>query len=236
MRKRDLLRFYEILAVLERKVGGTRKLADCTGHGDWPRRGVYFFQEPGEVRSDTGQQVLRIVRVGTHALRAGQKSTLWSRLKAHKGASRDAGGNHRGSVFRKHLGKSLIRRNHLEYPHWGKGSSAPRSITNAERPLEQTVSRVLGKMPFLWLAVEDEPGPKSIRAYIERNSIALLSNYCKSPLDPPSRDWLGRWSESEEIKQSGLWNCTHVEEHYGPEFLDVLESSVNAMRTDESRE
>ena len=40
-------------------------------------------------------------------------------------------------------------------------------------------------MPFLWLAVNDSVGPHSDRAKIERNSIALLSNYEKSPLDPP---------------------------------------------------
>ena len=36
----------------------------------WPARGVYFFREAGESRSDTGEG-LRVVRVGTHALKAG---------------------------------------------------------------------------------------------------------------------------------------------------------------------
>ncbi len=225
----DLQRFYEILDNLEHKVGGTRKLSDCEKKTGWPDRGIYFFQEPSEERTQTGDG-LRIVRVGSHALQAGQNSTLWSRLYAHKGSSRDSGGKHRGSVFRKHIGKSLICRDHLEYPHWGKGSSAPRLITRAERPLEQEVSKILGSMPFLWLAIEDEPGPKSMRAYIERNSIALLSNYFKPPLDPPSRDWLGRWCDRENIRKSGLWNSDHVEKHYNLEFLDILESSVNAMR------
>ena len=29
-------------------------------------------------------------------------------------------------------------------------------------------------MPFLWFAIDDAPGPKSLRGYVERNSIALL--------------------------------------------------------------
>jgi hypothetical protein len=38
----------------------------------------------------------------------------------------------------------------------------------------------------LWLSVDDEPGPQSLRGCIERNAIALLSNYGKLPIDPPS--------------------------------------------------
>ena len=41
----DTLRFYELLAKLERRVGGTRVLADCTGGMRWPKRGLYFFFE-----------------------------------------------------------------------------------------------------------------------------------------------------------------------------------------------
>jgi hypothetical protein len=50
----------------------------------WPARGVYFFREAGESRSDTGEG-LRVVRVGTHALKAGGSTTLWSPLSTHRG-------------------------------------------------------------------------------------------------------------------------------------------------------
>lgn len=33
----------------------TRALADCRGRLKWPSRGVYFFHETGENRSDTGE-------------------------------------------------------------------------------------------------------------------------------------------------------------------------------------
>ena len=47
------------------------------------------------------------------------------------------------------------------------------------------MSTVIGAMPFLWLAVDDEPGAESLRGDIERNAIALLSNFGKQPVDPP---------------------------------------------------
>jgi hypothetical protein len=38
---------------------------------------VYFFRESSEDRSDTGEGP-RVVRVGTHALKAGARTTLWT--------------------------------------------------------------------------------------------------------------------------------------------------------------
>ena len=77
-------------------------------------------------------------------------------------------------------------------------------------------------MPFLWLNIDDEAGPASRRGYIERNAIALLSNYAKPPLDPPSPTWLGRHSDRERVRASGLWNSNHVDEPYDPRFLDLI--------------
>jgi hypothetical protein len=105
----DLLRFYRFLGALEERLGGTRALAQCTGKMSWPRRGVYFFTEEGEGRSDTGGGP-RIVRVGTHALKAGAQTTLWNRLSQHRGVVRSGGGNHRGSIFRLIVGTALIER------------------------------------------------------------------------------------------------------------------------------
>ena len=82
-------------------------------------------------------------------------------------------------------------------------------------------------MPFLWLDVDDAPGPGSRRACIERNAIALLSGYAESVLDPPSPGWLGRHSDREPVRRSGLWNNRHVDENYDPSFLDVLEERVD---------
>ena len=57
-RLHDLIRFYDILDVLAERIGGPRILAECTGRMRWPERGVYFFQECGENRSDSGTFLL----------------------------------------------------------------------------------------------------------------------------------------------------------------------------------
>ena len=224
----DLKRFYSSLALLEKRLGGVRRLSDCSGRMKWPARGIYFFRETDEVRADTGDGS-RIVRVGTHALKTGSKTKLWSRLRQHKGITRSGGGNHRGSIFRLIVGTALIKRDGFDYPSWGKGGSAPREVTKRERPLERTVSMVIGDMPFLWLAIEDEPGPESQRGYVERNAIALLSNYGRHPIDPPSPSWLGHHCNREKVRTSGLWNSNHVDEAYDPAFLDIMARLIDEM-------
>lgn len=73
----------------------------------WPKHGVYFFMEDGEVRSGSGS-LLRIVRVGTHALTASSRTTLWKRLSQHKGERKSGDGNHRESIFRFLVGSTLV--------------------------------------------------------------------------------------------------------------------------------
>jgi hypothetical protein len=224
--REHLVTFYSILRDLEAALGGARYLANCSGRMAWPTRGVYFFRESGEDRTDTGRGP-RIVRVGTHALRTGARTKLWTRLSQHKGQSASGGGNHRGSIFRLIVGAALIQRDGLEFPTWGDGNTAQRSIRDSELALEREVSHVIGAMPFLWLPIEDEAGPDSRRGYVERNAIALLSNYKKPPLDPPSQDWLGRCSDRERVWSSGLWNSDHIDETYDPKFLDKLNDLVS---------
>jgi hypothetical protein len=81
-------------------------------------------------------------------------------------------------------------------------------------------------MPFIWVAIDDDRGPYSLRGYIEGNSIALLSNYRKPALDPPSRHWLGRHCGQKEISEGGLWNSNQMDEPYDPGFLDILDRFV----------
>lgn len=229
----DIQQFYHVLDELERRVGGKRTLAEAHGHMDWPNRGVYFFFKPDEQRTTSGTGP-RVTRVGTHALKAGSKSTLWRRLAMHRGTlggSNPGGGNHRGSVFRLHVGTALKARDNWPdsvASQWGAGSSAKRPIREREHPLERAVSDHIRRMPFLWLAIGDDPGPNSLRGYIERNSIALLSNYTAagSPIDPPSRGWLGLSAANDAIRRSGLWNVNHVGDSHEPTFLDLFERQL----------
>jgi hypothetical protein len=225
-RREDLDRFYRIIASLRERCQGFRCLKECTRKSGWPGLGVYFFFENHEFRE--GGSTLRVVRVGTHAVSANSRTTLWNRLHTHRGAS-SGGGNHRGSIFRKRVGEALLRIR--TYPpsiaaSWGIDNSAPKTTRLAELPLERDVSVVIGAMPFLWLEVNDAPGAGSDRAYLERNCIALLSNFGKEPIDKPSECWLGLQSPQETIRLSGLWNTNHVRDGYTPAFLDVLQKYV----------
>jgi len=218
-------RFYEILEELEQRSFGIHRLADCHAQLQWPQRGVYFFMENGEIRKDSGSGP-RIVRVGTHALKSGSKSTLWRRLSQHKGQVRSHGGNHRGSIFRLVVGTALIKRDELEYPSWGRDSNASSEVRDYEKPLERRVSEVIGNMQVLCLAVEDQPGPDSMRGFIERNSISLISNHNRNAIDPPSTSWLGYDCDRQKMQSSGLWNTRHVDEECDPSFLDIMETLV----------
>lgn len=228
-RRNDLDRFYNLMDQLEAMVGGEQVLADCDGYMDWPDRGVYFFFANDEYRRSDDS--LRITRIGTHAISEGSGTSLWARLRTHRGnlrGSYEGGGNHRGSVFRKAVGDALINRDGLEkeFHGWGVGSSAGRDRRLKELKLERRVSDYIRELPFLWVNIDDEPGTGSDRAYIEQNAIALVSNYESKLIDPRSDDWLGKHSPSRKIRHSGLWNVNHTDEAYDPAFLQRLELAV----------
>ena len=222
----DTNAFYAHLQELERRSGGKRVLADCNGRMDWPKRGVYFFFEPGEHRSGSGDGP-RVVRIGTHAIKGKADTTLWARLRQHRGTLNPPGGNHRSSVFRELLGEALIRNGGIEGTNtWGHRNPD----RDAERPIERAVSRYIGAMPFLFVPILDTPGPDSKRGYIERNAIALLSGYNSADTDAPSSQWLGFHSSRERVRRSGLWNNDHVNEDYSSEFLNLLAELIDAMK------
>ena len=222
---------YSLLDATANRCGGPRTLAECHGRMGWSRRGVYFFFEPGERRENLSTP--RVVRVGTHGLRP-SSSTLWKRLSQHRGNSGGrfpGGGNHRGSIFRLHVGEALLASG--DYPPeisrtWGRGSSAPLEIRTAEYPLERDVSTYIRAMPFLWVEVDDAPGPASERGLIERGAIAVLSNLARPPNDPPSPCWLGHRSARDAIRSSGLWNVNHVRDAPSSDaFLSALETHIH---------
>ncbi|MBL8621207.1 MAG: hypothetical protein JNK64_07890 [Myxococcales bacterium] len=212
---------YRELARLRHRFGDVA-LRDCTSRAPqpWPRRGVYLFFETGEVRTDG---TARVVRVGTHAVGRGVGSTLWSRLRAHRGG-RDGSGSHRASVFRRHVGAALIARDAVPpqlASDWANKRASP-DVRLAERKLEAQVSEHIGAMQVLWLDVDDAPGPTSERAYLEQNLIGALST---SP-DAPSTTWLGRFTCVPEIVASGLWNIDYVGRVPEPDLLRRLRVAV----------
>jgi hypothetical protein len=237
-----LRQFYASLDRLALRTGGMRTLAACNGRFPWPHRGVYFFFENREARTDSGIGP-RVVRVGTHALKETSQTTLWKRLAQHAGQRTSGGGNHRGSIFRLLLGEALKRREGNDQPAtWGLGadpgaaalkqSLSAQEIKASELPLERAVSQYICSMPFLVVGVDDEAGPDSLRGLVERNAIALLSNYHRAPLDPPSEKWLGRSSGRDRVRESGLWNNNHVDEAWHPDFFPAFASAIERTRLD----
>ena len=228
----NLARFYGLLNAHADRHGGRLLLANI-GSAQLPRRGVYFFFDENELRQDSGIGP-RVVRVGTHALTVGSKSTLGRRLGQHRGA-RSGCGNHRGSIFRNLVGQALLAGNGVPHcPSWGiagdltKASAAMgvdrRLIASSEKQLEVSVSNYLATLTFSFLDIDDEPGANSRRGLVERNAIALLSNHDRVAFDAPSIAWLGHMSNRELVRRSGLWNQRHVTEACAEEFLIVFET------------
>ncbi len=233
----DTLRFYELLSRIRERTGGYRYLSSCDGSMEWPCRGVYFFFEQGEFRSNP-ECSLRVVRIGTHALKPASGTSIWNRLSQHRGRARSGTGNHRGSIFRLLIGTALARSADISLPpSWGVGSSlsaAARTlgldharVKREEADHERRVSDYIGQMPFLWLGVDDPPGPASMRGVIERNAIALLSHAKTPAVDPPSENWMGGFSDRGMVRASGLWNNRHVTESHDPSFLDAMDTLIN---------
>jgi hypothetical protein len=170
-----------------------------------PEQGVYFFFDPTE-KTRFSVALPRLVRVGTHGVSAGSRATLRDRLRTHFGTS-DGYGNHRGSVFRLHVGEALIRRDGLRdrYPNWGLGQSSTGAVRDNERPLENKVSEIIADLLVGCVAVSDKSTKESARSLIERLSIALFTeNFL--PVEAPSGNWLGLYSKHEVIVKTGLWN------------------------------
>lgn len=221
----DLGRFYSLLNRIASANGvGWRRLGECGGKSI-PERGIYFFREAGEYRMSAPFD-WRTTRIGTHAVSSGSKATLWNRLRTHRGGAHGSG-NHRGSIFRLHVGQALLRKTErdAELPTWGIGQTAEATTKANEVSHELEVSKVIGQMEILCLEVNDAASADSDRAYLERNAIALLAGPT-GPIDMPSKNWLGLYSSRGAVGFSGLWNVNHVYEEYDPSFLEVLEQYV----------
>ena len=103
-------------------------------------------------------------------------------------------------------------------------------VREHERALEKDVSKIIGNMHVMWLAIEDEPSKDSQRRYLEQNTIALLSNHDRQTrIDPSSGCWLGHHCDKETVQTSGLWNSDGVDKRYEPEFLVTMEKLVRKL-------
>ncbi|MBA7653527.1 hypothetical protein ES703_61377 [subsurface metagenome] len=223
-RVQDVARLYSMLKDPLLMETQFRSFSECTGSMVWPQRGIYIFYEPGYNRMLCSSE-LKIMRVGTHAVSKGSSSSLWKRLKTHKG-NEDFSGKHRASIFRLHVGTALIARDGLDCPSWGIGQSTNRDIEEIEAAIEKRVSEYLRGMKVLSIRIEDPPSKISDRAYIEQNMIALLSGPV-GPVDLAKESWLGYHCHNPAVRRSSLWNVEYTDMEYDPNFLDILQVYID---------
>ncbi len=213
--------FYEMLDELLRRINGPRRVSELRRDSSFPTRGVYFYYEDGQMRPGS-PTLRRVVRIGTHGLKKNSKSTLYERLCRHRG-TKAGGGNHRGSIFRHHVGIALINKFNIDCPTWIKKKPTPEERL-AERPLEEKVSQYIGNMQVAWLSIPDKPSRLSLRGYIERNAIGLLSGK-----EPATRTWMGNQTRNPEIQRSYLWNVKLIDHELEPDFLEVFRNQLRRM-------
>lgn len=211
-RIRDLDRLYGWLAS-ERALGRTFQFAELS-KSPLPKRGVYVFLDPAE--PNFSGSAPRVVRIGTHGVSAGSKASLRGRLRSHLGGTNEIG-NHRGSIFRLHIGRAMLETGpgHASLATWGEGQDATREVKAAERAHEIAVTRYLQRLEVAILEIDDEPSKDSMRAIAEMQLIALFSDTMR-PVDLPAAGWLGSKSPVPSVRQSGLWNVRGVGGKYDP--------------------
>ena len=208
-----LNKFYELINKLEKFESIDEFLKSEQKYS----KGVYFFFDPAE-KINNGYN--RIIRVGSHGLSAGVKSNLKGRLRQHKGFI-NGGGNRRASVFRRHVGNAIIKKENFDEKEV------------QDEVLEKMISDYINSLPLAVLLFEDDADKRRI---FEKNSIRILSN-CSENFN---KDWLGSFSIDEKISKSGLWNIQHVKIKKEnekcaeiKEFLIALETLVKLQNNKE---
>ena len=183
---------------------------------DIPANGLYFLFENGEA----GHGGERIVRVGTHT---GQ-TNLPKRLKEHLYTT-----NIDRSVFRKHIGRSLLaRRNDPFLETWeidlttrkARELFAHKVDKSRLVEVEQEVSDYMNlNFSFAVLQVDGKDDRLAAESGI-LSAIAACAGCC------PSKNWLGLHHPKPVIRESGLWNVLGLDEE--PITLEDVEKLLKS--------
>lgn len=183
-----------------------------------PRNGIYFFYEEGETWGHRGDRP-RIVRVGTH-----REGNFRSRIADHyvinerkMEFNRNQSAPKDRSIFRKHIGRALLHRNRDPYEAmWeidfttrsAREAKGPRRNVDTEKRIERQVTRILReRFMFRWIELEGQERRMGTRG-LEASLIGTLGRCGECH---PSSSWLGRFSPTSKIVQSGLWLVQHLE-------------------------
>lgn len=166
-----------------------------TTHNMLPENGIYFFFEFGENLYISNQ---RVVRVGTHIA----SGRFRGRIRQHYGSINTLRGNRNASVFRKHVGGALLRRENvddLRLQEWK--NQVGRSLLDEE---EQVSLYMRNNCTFCCISVDTAEERLSLEQ-------ALIAQFAQHPIAQPSHHWLGHHAVRKEIRRSGLWNTQHID-------------------------
>ena len=169
-----------------------------TGFGvtEVPSNGIYFLFEKGEL-AHGGE---RIVRIGTHT---GDKN-LPKRLAEHFYAK-----NKDRSIFRKHIGRCLLRRdNHSYVDRWEYDLTKKADRAKYEALIERDVQDAIENEVTRYMTENFSFSVvgidlKADRIRYEKKIIGTLSK-CKDCA--ASSGWLGKWHPNSVLALKGLWN------------------------------
>ena len=185
--------------------------------GRLPENGIYFFYEKGEVWGH-GENRPRIVRIGTH-----REGNFQSRIAEHFlpneakmkfDVTRPP--PHDRSIFRKHIGRALLNRDHDPYlAVWNIDLMTKEALNthahlrdiDKERRIETEVTRILRQQfSFGFIALEGQ----AERIGSEGLEARLIGTVARCDACKASNAWLGYHSPIEKVRQSGLWLVQHL--------------------------
>lgn len=185
-----LQRVYELLALLPR-------YHHTAPRAELPDDGVYVFYERGQTARLDDWTVDRVTRIGTHRA----DGNFPGRIRQHYGNKTNLSGNKNASVFRKHVGGALLRK---QDPHDARIEPWLTQGGKRDLDVEEHVSRVL-RSRFTFTCITAPT--KEDRMMLERGLIGLLAQHGPTSASP---SWLGHHAESRKIQNSGLWNTQHT--------------------------
>lgn len=166
-----------------------------------PANGIYILFENGEKYNSLN----RIVRIGTHT---GDHRFI-KRIEDHFGKE-----NQRNSIFRKHIGRCILRKNNDSYLFsWDlpfkkkedKIRNKDKVDLKYEGEYEIMITEYIRKN-LSFVVIPNIPSEKE-RLEIESAIIATIS---QDTITLPSLHWLGKYHPDNKISQGKLWNVHHL--------------------------
>jgi len=182
-----------------------------------PENGIYFFYEQGEIWGHGGNKP-RIVRIGTH-----KDGNFRNRIKEHYlldeskmnfDATRPA--PHERSIFRAHIGRALLNQRKDNYLQIWREDLTSRENREKfghlrdirkEKETESEITTILRRnFSFRFIEISrqtERMGTKGLES-------ALIGTMAHCQLCKPSKNWLGNYSPTAQIRESGLWQVQHL--------------------------